>query len=128
MNENSKDKSLIQINIKGIFYKIEQFFVNIFKKKDINEEVLAVEPNDEFNKIKNANTFIKELKNIETEETEILKLQKEYRNGKIDEKDLSIDQISALNKLYDKQITDLKKSNEARKQKLLQYRMKRSNS
>ena len=45
MNENSKDKSLIQINIKGIFYKIEQFFVNIFKKKDINEEVLAVEPN-----------------------------------------------------------------------------------
>lgn len=125
MNENSKDKSLIQINIKGIFYKIEQFFVNIFKKKDINEEVLAVEPNDEFNKMKNANTFIKELKNIETE---ILKLQKEYRNGKIDEKDLSIDQISALNKLYDKQIADLKKSNEARKQKLLQYRMKRSNS
>ncbi len=78
--------------------------------------------------MKNANTFIKELKNIETEETEILKLQKEYRNGKIDEKDLSIDQISALNKLYDKQIADLKKSNEARKQKLLQYRMKRSNS
>ena len=55
-------------------------------------------------------------------------MKKDNIISKIDEKDLSIDQISALNKLYDKQIADLKKSNEARKQKLLQYRMKRSNS
>lgn len=127
MKENAKEESLVQINDKGIFFKIKQFFVNVLQKKDISEAVLEVEPNGEFDKIKESNTFIEELKNIETEETKLLKLQKEYRNGKINEKDLSKEQISSISKLYDKQIANLKKSNEARKQKLIQYRMKMSN-
>jgi len=82
----------------------------------------------EFNKVNKYDNFIERLKNIETEETKLLKLQKRYRSGEINENDLSNEQINSLNKLYDKQIANLKKSNEIRKEKLLQYRMKMANS
>lgn len=70
------------------------------------------------------NKFMEEIKKIEDEETLILKLQKQYRNGKIKEEELTEEQINSLCKLYDKQITNLKKSNEVRKQKILEYRKK----
>ena len=124
MKENTQEKSLIQVNNKGIFFKIKQFFINILKRNDINEEVSIAKTNTEFNSIKKTSAFIENLKNIETKETKLLKLQKKYRNGEINEEDLSNEQINSLSKLYDKQIDILKKSNEARKQKLLQYRMK----
>lgn len=128
MKENTQEKSLVQVNNKGIFFKIKQFFINFFHKKDVSENILAVEPKVEITKVEESNRFIEELKNIETEETKLLKLQKRYRNGEIKEKDLSKEQINLLSKLYDKQIANLKKSNEARKQKLLQYRMKMQNN
>ena len=64
------------------------------------------------------------IKNIEDEETKLLKLQKQYRSGEIKEEELSEEQINSLCKLYDKQIANLKKSNDIRKQKLLEYRRK----
>ena len=62
------------------------------------------------------------IKNIEDEETNLLKLQKQYRNGEIKEEELTKEQINSLSALYDKQIANLRKSNELRKQKLLEYR------
>ena len=63
--------------------------------------------------------FRQYIKNIESKEYEILKLQKKYRNGEISEKDLTKTQIKALCNLYDKQIEELKKYNELRKKRIL---------
>ena len=68
--------------------------------------------------------FIESIKNIEDEETKLLKLQKQYRSGEIKEEELTQEQVNSLCALYDKQIANLKKSNEMRKQKLLEYRRK----
>lgn len=59
---------------------------------------------------------------IEDEETSLLKLQRQYDSGNIKVDDLSDSQMKDLIKLYKKQISELSKSNEVRKQKLLQYR------
>lgn len=81
---------------------------------------------EDFNKPKN--DFLQSLKNIENEENELLNLQKQYRSGKIKEKEMTKDQIKRLCNLYDKQILELKKSNDTRKQKLLEYRKKLKNN
>lgn len=81
---------------------------------------------EDFNKPKN--DFLRSLKNIENEENELLNLQRQYRSGKIKEKEMTKDQIKRLCNLYDKQILELKKSNDTRKQKLLEYRKKLKNN
>ena len=53
---------------------------------------------------------------------ELLELQRKYENGELDDKDLTLEELDLLNKLYDIQIRDLTKSNEIRKQKLLEFR------
>ena len=58
------------------------------------------------------------------EETKLLKIQKQYRSGEIKEEELTEEQVKSLCELYDKQIANLRKSNEIRKQKLLEYRKK----
>ena len=68
------------------------------------------------------NSFIESIKSVENEETKLLKLQKQYRNGEIKEEELTEKQINSLVVLYDKQIANLRKSNQIRKQKLLEYR------
>ena len=81
---------------------------------------------EDFNKPKN--DFLRSLKDIENEENELLNLQKQYRSGKIKEKEMTKDQIKRLCNLYDKQILELKKSNDTRKQKFLEYRKKLKNN
>lgn len=54
----------------------------------------------------------------------LLKLQQQYDKKLIETKDLPKNQIKALINLYKKQISELTKSNERRKEKLLQYRKK----
>lgn len=74
--------------------------------------------------------FIKYVKNIGNEDIKILKLQEQYKNGCIKEEEMSKEQITKLCDLYDKQISELEKSNNYRKQKLLEYRkrMRKNNS
>ncbi len=67
---------------------------------------------------------MEEIKKVEDEETLILKLQKKYRSGEIKEEELTEEQVNSLCSLYDKQIANLRKSNEIRKKKLLEYRRK----
>ena len=68
--------------------------------------------------------FIKYVKDIENEDIKILKLQEQYRNGCIKEEEMTKKEITKLCDLYDKQIAELEKSNNYRKQKLLEYRRK----
>lgn len=124
MKENTEEKSLIQVNENGIFYRIKRFFINLFHREKYNVNTSTSEEN-KHNEINNhRSAFIESIKNIEDEETKLLKLQKRYRSGEIKEEELTQEQVKALSNLYDKQIESLRKSNEIRKQKLLEHRIK----
>ena len=126
MKENTQEKSLVQVNENGIFYKIKKFFKNLFNRNaNTTNNYAIVKENESLVASENKkNSFMESIKNIEDEETKLLKLQKQYRSGEIKEEELSEEQVNSLCKLYDKQIANLRKSNEIRKQKLLEYRRK----
>ena len=120
MKRNTQEKSLIPVDENGIINKLKTFFRNLLKKNKPIKNTIIVE--DKVNGEKNKNTFMESIKNVENEDTILLKLQKQYRNGDIKEEEMSEKQVSDLIDLYDKQIANLRKSNELRKQKLLAYR------
>lgn len=123
MKENTDEKSIVKINKNSIFYKIKQFFKNLFSKNEPAATDIIAETNDIIRLDEDKrNTFMEDIKKIEDEEIILLKLQKKYRSGEIKEEDLTDEQVNSLCKLYDKQIANLRKSNEVRKQKLLEYR------
>lgn len=125
MKENTQEKSLVQVNENGIFYKIKSFFKNLFNRNNTNNNYAIVKEDKSIVESENTkNAFMESIKNIENEETKLLKLQKQYRSGEIKEEELTQEQVSSLCALYDKQIANLRKSNEIRKQKLLEYRRK----
>jgi len=127
MKKDTQEKSLIKVNDNNIFRKIINFIKNIFvKNKAIydNSSNIEQENNEISIKEDNKSSFIESIKNIEDEETKLLKLQKQYRSGEIKGEDLTDEQIMKLCGLYDRQIENLKKSNEARKAKLREYRKK----
>ncbi len=126
MKDNTQDKSLVQINENSIFYKIKKFLKNLFHK-DIKIENTTIVQKNIFSNVENENkksVFLENIRDVENEETRLLKLQKQYRSGEIKEKDLTEEQVNLLCSLYDSQIAKLKKSNEIRKQKILDYRRK----
>lgn len=125
MKENTQDKSLVKVNENSIFYKIKKFFRSLFYRTNSNVASINVTETTTINNNEsNKNSFREEIRNIENEETKLLKLQKQYRSGEIKEEELTEEQVNSLCALYDKQIANLKKSNEIRKQKLLEYRRK----
>lgn len=126
MKENTQEKSLVQVNENSIFYKIKRFVKGLFNKnKEFTDKYAIIEETNTSVENKNIkNSFMESIKNIEDEETRLLKLQKQYRSGEIKEEELSQEQIKSLCDLYDRQISNLRKSNEIRKQKLLEYRRK----
>lgn len=124
MNNNKQEKALIEINESSIFYKIKNFFRKLFKKQKVDNTVSETFSNNKIENDTQKQKFLETIKNIEDEETELLKLQKQYRKGEIKEEDLTETQYKSLCDLYDRQISNLKKSNEIRKQKILQYRNK----
>ena len=126
MKENTQEKSLVQVNENSIFYKIKKFFKNLFNKNSEITNNYAIIEEQKVN-LENENkkkSFMEYIKNIENEEIKLLKLQKQYRSGEIKEEELTEEQVNSLCALYDKQIENLRKSNEIRKQKLLEYRRK----
>lgn len=126
MKENTQEKSLVKVNENSIFYKIKRFFKNLFKRDTSLADNYAVIENID-SSIESGSkriSFMESIQNIEDEETKLLKLQKQYRNGEIKEEELTEEQVKSLCALYDKQIANLKKSNEIRKQRLLDYRRK----
>ena len=126
MKKNTQEKSLVQVNENGIFYKIKKFFRNLFNSNanTTNNYAIVKETESLVESENKKNSFMESIKNIEDEETKLLKLQKQYRSGEIKEEELTQEQVNSLCALYDRQIANLKKSNEIRKQKLLEYRRK----
>ncbi len=118
---NKEEKALINVNKNGIIYRIKTFFRNIFSgKKTENIEVEPQLTKEDSNNVttQKKEEFLKYIKNIEDEGTRLIKLQKDYEEGKIKEENLSVKQISDLRDLYNKQIDFLEKSNEYKKAKL----------
>ena len=126
MKKNSQEKRLITVNENSIFYKIKTFLKNLFNPRKKVENVLRVEEavNIKSENQNNIDSFIESIRNIENEETKLLKLQQQYRRGEIKEETLTKEQENALCSLYDKQIANLRKSNEIRKKNLLEYKKK----
>ena len=113
------EKSLVEVNEKGIFYRIKDFFINLFRKKEENiiveEKVVTITE-------KNKKSLIEEISGKNGEELAILELQKRYKMGEIKEKDMTREQINTLCNLYDEQNEKLKKEIEYKEKKILEYR------
>lgn len=124
MKENTQEKMLIEVNENSWFYKVKRFFRNLFSKKQEYNTVERVIEEKVEPKRKAEQEFIDSIRIVETPEMRLENLQKQYRSGQIKEEELSEEQIKSLCQLYDKQIANLKKSNEIRKQRLLDYRKK----
>ena len=67
-------------------------------------------------------SFKSYIKRTESEGTKLLDLQNRYRKGEIADDDLTQEQINSLCMLYDKQIEDLKRTIEAKKQQISKYK------
>ena len=121
MKDNTQEKNLIEKNEdNNIFIKIKNFFRNIFYKKNDNsikqtKETVTKETDNNY-------SFKSYIKRTESEETKLLDLQNRYRKGEIADDDLTQEQINSLCMLYDKQIEDLKRTIEAKKQQISKYK------
>ncbi len=121
MGKHIEEKSLVAINEGSIFYRIKRFFKNLFKGKQ--DEIIQLQVSNINNNIQDnkKDTFVEALRNIENDETRLLKLQRQYEKGEIATGELSDEQVLSLKELYQKQIDNLEKSNETRKRKILQH-------
>ena len=107
-------------------FKKKKSFFDLFKKNNNTiDNYSVIEEKDRSEKNSNKkDSFLENIKNIENEETKLLKIQKQYRSGEIKEEELTEEQVKSLSEVYDKKLANLRKSNEIRKQKLLEYRKK----
>ena len=122
MGKHLEEKSLIAVNENSLFYKIKSFFLKLFrgKKNALNGfSIIPVEKN-EIQSDKRKDDFIESIRNVENEQTKLLKLQEQFDNRKIEKSQLSKVQIADLTALYKKQINDLEQSNERRINKIRQ--------
>lgn len=95
-----EEKSLINIEKGNIFKKIKLFFNKIFNKnRKIETTTNNIQPKNNFN-------MIDELH----KENKIIKIQRDYENGKITENELSESDRQELLNLYKKQIVNLEEN------------------
>ena len=108
---NNNEKSLKKINENSIFYKLKNFFTRFFNfiGKEKKENLESAESIESVSNIRenSKNTFLESI------------LQEQYRSGKIREEELSKEQVDMLCALYDKQISQLRKSNAILKNNLI---------
>ena len=122
MGKHLEEKSLITVNENSILYKIKTFFLRLFGKNNniVNEPQITPIDNNNVQSNKRKDAFMESIRNVEDEETKLLKLQKQFDNREIDTRQLSRKQIADLTALYKKQINDLEQSNERRINKIRQ--------
>lgn len=104
--------------------RIKAFLMNLFKK--IKKQKCLNERNSINNiQAKSKTEFENQIKvEVDNEEARILKLQKDYEAGLIDEEDLSENDFDLLYSLYEKQIEKTKQSIQDYKNKILVLKSK----
>ena len=100
----NKEKRVTVYEGNTIFQKIKKFFRNIFSKfkdTDNSSNTKGVE--------ENYNNFKQEIEiKQDEEELRILKLQEDYKNGIIEEENISKEDYKKLLELYDKENKEIK--------------------
>lgn len=122
------DNKYLTVKKEGFFKKIKSFFMRLFNREEIIEEPVVENftNNEQLDKKK---SFAEEIKVKEdTEKTSLLKMQKDYEDGKLLEENMSAEQVSKLEKLYTEQITKLRQDYTSYKQKIVSMRKKVSQS
>lgn len=129
MQNNKND--LIPLKENSIIQKVICFFKRLFfknrytKNEIIQNEINTIENTDEVKK----RSFAEEIKVKQKENEKIdLHLLEQYRNGDIDEEEMTDEQFECLCNTYKEKIARLKESNQNRKSKLLEYRRKMQTS
>lgn len=131
MKENTQEKKLMKKNENSILYKIKNFFMKLFNKKDKAVEEVTSEQTSTY---KNNSGFKDDIKVPELDEARILEIQQRYRNGDINLNELTNEEIDKLCDLYDEQINELQKKIESKRgmieeyRKRKQYRFKKNNA
>ncbi|MEI3410941.1 MAG: hypothetical protein V8S04_02700 [Clostridia bacterium] len=101
--------------------KIKEFFRNIFginNKQYIEAPKEDVEPINNIKLQRNIN-FKDEIAVTNEEEKRILKLQRDFKAGLIEEEDLSEEDFNLLSKLYESQIEKTKQSIQTYKNRII---------
>ncbi len=106
--------------------KIKEFFRNIFginNQQYIEAPKEYVEPINNIESQNNIN-FKDEIVIANEEEKRILKLQKDFKAGLIEEEDLSEEDFNLLSKLYESQIEKTKQSIQTYKNRIISVKSK----
>lgn len=106
--------------------KIKEFFRNIFgtnNQQYIEAPKEYVEPINNIESQRNIN-FKDEIVGANEEEKRILKLQKDFKAGLIEEEDLSEEDFNSLSKLYESQIEKTKQSIQTYKNRIISVKSK----
>ena len=128
MEENTQEKDLIAKK-ESFFNKVKNFFKGLFEKKV--KETTKETVNDEATTVTENNSFKDDIKVVEEEQSEemkIIELQRRYRRGEIAENDLTEEQIEALSELYDRQIDALRKVIEEKEQQIAESKIEKKNA
>lgn len=111
--------------------KIKKFFRNIF---GINKQQYIEAPKENIEyvnsniKLQNNINFKDEIAINNDEEKRILKLQKDFKAGLIEEEDLTEKDFNSLSKLYESQIEETKKSIQTYKDRIISAKSKLVNN
>ena len=90
---------------KSIYYKIINFFKNLFKNQKDDNLLLNEATNNVYDNPKS--DFIDNLKVNKKEDESLLELQYRFEKNDIDLLSISSEEINNLDKLYDRQIQEL---------------------
>lgn len=116
MKESLDNKSLIKYN-DNIFHKIRNLFLKLFGYKSKNtENIQADNTSIPVNESKSA--FLESVKISENSDTNIFDLQRKYENGDLKVSDMSKEEYSKMEELYNKQIEILTNQIKYKKAKL----------
>ena len=101
--------------------KLKKFFRNLFKIEDkryLEAPKEIIEPVNNAS-VSNKNDFINQIIVDNSKNDRALKLQKDFKEGLIEEEDLSEEDFELLSNLYENQIESIKKSIQSYKDKIV---------
>lgn len=119
MKENFDNKSLVKVE-NNIFLKIKNWLTGLFKFriKNVQNTVDLANSNIDTNKTNNKDDFLNSLKTVDNDDTNIFNLQMKYENGQLKVSEMSENEYSKIEDLYNKQIENLTNQIKLKKAKL----------
>lgn len=119
MRENTDNKSLVKVE-DNIFSKLRNWFIGLFKIRTKSiQNAVDIDNSDVFtNKTNAKDDFLNSLKTLDNDDIDIFNLQRKYENGQLKVSEMSDNEYSKIEDLYNKQIEDLTNQIKQKKAKL----------